>query len=178
MKPLPIIALTAYARKGAREHYLAAGRDDSIAEPMPTQERMSPIASDDPSPDPAATASPNIPPADLIIDQAAMLAAVGGDVALLRELAILFLRDYPHRMAELCQAIAQRDLTAVARAAHALRGAVGTLGAGDAHAAACALEQAGWRGDLARIPHAYAALEHEMHRLIPVLTALIQEATS
>ena len=178
MKPIPIIALTAHAGKGALERYLAAGRNDSIAEPMPTQERMSPIASDDPSSNPAATASPNIAPADLMIDQAAMLAAVEGDVALLRELAILFLRDYPHRMAELCQAIAQRNLTAVARAAHALSGAVGTLGAGDAHAAACALEQAGWSGDLAQIPHAYAALEHEMHRLIPVLTSLIQEATS
>jgi HPt (histidine-containing phosphotransfer) domain-containing protein len=175
---LPIIAMTAHAMPEDRERCLAVGMDGYVAKPIQLRELLSAIGSVCPPGHASRTAQPIIAPADLAVDQAAMLAAVEGDMDLLRELAALFLDDYPQRMAELGEAIARQDSTRVARAAHILRGAVGNLGARDTSAAALSLEQAGWLGDLTQVPAAYATLKHEMQRLIPVLTTLALEPTS
>jgi signal transduction histidine kinase/DNA-binding response OmpR family regulator len=173
---LPIIAMTAHAMKGDPERCIAAGMDGYIAKPIQIQELLSTIENVRNRSTTVSISQPNSIPMDLVIDRAAMLTAVEGDMELLCELVALFLHDYPQRTAELREAIAMEETRAVARIAHTLKGALSSLGACDASAAAHSLEQVGWSGDLAQVSLAYAMLENEMQRLIPLLTSLIQEA--
>jgi HPt (histidine-containing phosphotransfer) domain-containing protein len=115
---------------------------------------------------------------DTVIDRPALLATVEGDIELAKELAQLFLEDYPHRLAELREAISARDATALARSAHTLKGATSNLAAHAASAAALYLEQLARTDDLAQAAAVYTSLENEIERLVPVLTALTKEIIS
>jgi two-component system, sensor histidine kinase and response regulator len=174
---IPIIAMTAHAMPGDQERCLAVGMDGYVTKPIQMQELLDTIET---VLTPAAEAiiqPPGAPQADVPYDRAALLATVEGDVELLEELVRLFLMDYPHRTAELQEALDAKDTIRLARVAHTLKGAVGSLAAHAACAAAQRLEQLAWAGDLALAPAAYATLEGEMARLIPVLTFLAKEAT-
>ena len=113
-----------------------------------------------------------------VIDRPVLLARVEGDMELAKELAQLFLEDYPHRLAELREAMSAHDATALARGAHTLKGVLSTLAAHAACTAAFHLEQLARTGDLSQVSTAYASVENELERLIPVLTALTKEITS
>jgi HPt (histidine-containing phosphotransfer) domain-containing protein len=102
----------------------------------------------------------------------AALSHVDGDAALLREIADLFLGDYPQRMAEIQAAIATDDGQALMRAAHSLKGVAGTFAAKATYEAAQRLETMGENGDLLAARDAYTALETEMSRLTGVLARL------
>jgi two-component system, sensor histidine kinase and response regulator len=54
---------------------------------------------------------------------------VGGDEELLREVAQLFLQEYPSLMGQLEEAVAQGDAGRVMEAAHTMKGSLATLGA-------------------------------------------------
>jgi HPt (histidine-containing phosphotransfer) domain-containing protein len=129
---------------------------------------------------PAADSHPHRPQVmqmDTVIDRAALLATVEGDMELVKELVELFLADYPNRLAGLREAMTARDATALARGAHTLKGAVGNLAAHAASAAALCLEQLARTDDLSQVAAAYTTLESEIERLIPVLTSLTKEIT-
>jgi HPt (histidine-containing phosphotransfer) domain-containing protein len=113
-----------------------------------------------------------------VIDRAALLATVEGDMELLKELVNLFLADYPSRLAGLREAMTARDTTALARGAHTLKGALGNLAAHTAYTAAVCLEQLARTEDLSQVTDAYTALESEIERLVPVLTCLTEETVS
>ncbi|MBI4517041.1 MAG: Hpt domain-containing protein [Deltaproteobacteria bacterium] len=110
--------------------------------------------------------------ADSILDQDTMLARLEGDVELLREIAALFLEDYPERLAALHAAIAGGDAQALELAAHSLKGSLGNFAAERAVAAALRLELIGRGGNLARAGEACAELEKELARLTPLLEHL------
>jgi two-component system, sensor histidine kinase and response regulator len=174
---IPIIAMAAHAMRGDQERCLAACMDCYVTKPIQTQELLDAIET---VLTPAAEAIiqlPGAPQADVPYDRAALLATVEGDVELLEELVRLFLMDYPQRMAELQEALDAKDTIRLARVAHTFKGALGSLAAHAACAVAQRLEQLAWAGDLALASAAYATLEGEMARLIPVLTFLAKEAT-
>jgi CheY-like chemotaxis protein len=174
---MPIIAITAHAMRGDQERCLAVGMDGYVTKPIQRQELLDAIEA---MLTPAAETlveQPGTSQAAVPYDRAALLARVEGDMELLQELVSLFLMDYPHRMAELEEALDAKDTTRLARIAHTLKGAVGSLAAQAASAAAQRLEQLAWTGDLTLAPAAYMALAGEMARLIPVLTSLAKEAT-
>ena len=106
------------------------------------------------------------------LDRDLALSRVGGDAELLKEIAALFMEDYPNVLAEIRAAAARGDANGVERAAHGLKGAVANFGAQAAVEAAFQLEQMGHAGDLSRVSEAIDALARSLDALGPELQAL------
>lgn len=96
------------------------------------------------------------------LDLAAARRRVGGDDALLRELAVIFIDDAPELLA---QAQASVDTERARRAAHSLKGLASNFSESTATAAQ-AVEEAHRSGDTARLPRAIANLSASVERLI------------
>ena len=110
------------------------------------------------------------------LDRAAVVRSLGGRVDLARKIARLFLGEYARQLVAIREALARGDAPGLARAAHALKGAVGNFPAPGAVEGAQRLERIGRGGDLAGANEACAALEAEIARLTPILSALAAEA--
>jgi HPt (histidine-containing phosphotransfer) domain-containing protein len=121
----------------------------------------------------APAAPPPAAPADGV-DRARVLARIGNDPELLRDLVGVFLRESPGLLTAIRTAIAAADAQALHRAAHAVKGAVLVFGADAAVAAAQRLEAMGRQHDLAQAAEVYAELERGVERLKPALAALAQ----
>ena len=106
------------------------------------------------------------------IDRPLALSRVGGDIELLREIAGLFLDDYPRVLAELRVAVGQGDARGVEHAAHGLKGSVANFGAQAAVDAALALETLGRSGRLDGWEPMLQTLELALQTLRPELEAL------
>jgi HPt (histidine-containing phosphotransfer) domain-containing protein len=106
------------------------------------------------------------------LDKNIALSRVGGDAELLREIARLFLAEYPATLCELKRAAAAEDGGALERHAHSLKGSVSTFADGDVIDAALALEEKGRRGALDGVDEDLWRLETELERLRPELEAL------
>jgi HPt (histidine-containing phosphotransfer) domain-containing protein len=68
---------------------------------------------------------------------------VGGDECLLKEVVELFLLEYPQMMADIEQAVRDRNAHLLERSAHSLKGSLSTIGAESSAAVALALEMMG-----------------------------------
>jgi two-component system, sensor histidine kinase and response regulator len=106
------------------------------------------------------------------IDREIALARVGGDTELLREIADLFLDDYPKALVELRCAAARGDAKAVERTAHGLKGSVANFGAKAAVDAAFRIESMGRDRKLTEVPQFLQTLEVALAELRPELEAL------
>ena len=102
---------------------------------------------------------------DAPIDPVDLLGRVEGDRSLLSELVHAFLSTAPAQMSQIDAALERGEGAAVVRAAHTLRGSVGTFGALPALRAAARLEECGDRGDLDAARRARQELAAEMARL-------------
>ncbi len=101
----------------------------------------------------------NIEVNEHVLDRDLALARVGGDAELLKELAILFLEEYPRLLAELHAASGRGDAKAVERTAHGLKGSVANFGAQVATDAARLVEQLGREQKMAEVGKALNTLE-------------------
>jgi signal transduction histidine kinase/DNA-binding response OmpR family regulator len=172
---VPVIAMTAHALKGDRERCLGAGMDGYISKPIQAQELFAEIARLAPAPPEGdAKACPSVNQIDL----KEALAQVGGDRALLVELAAIFFDQWPAQARELADAIARRDARTLQRLGHTVKGAAGTFGARSAVEAAAALERFGRTDCFDGALEAYADLQSAIDRLRPALTALAEAETS
>jgi two-component system sensor histidine kinase/response regulator len=106
------------------------------------------------------------------LDRELALARVGGDLDLLKEIATLFVQDYPKVLLELHQAVESGDAQAVERTAHGLKGSVSTFGARAAMEAARTLENMGRARQLAELHNVLHTLEHALADLRPELERL------
>ncbi len=106
------------------------------------------------------------------LDRALAMSRVGGDAELLREIAVLFLEDYPRVLDELRNAIARQDFRTVERTAHGLKGSVSNFGAAAAVEAARAIEVLGRTHQLGEVSQVIRSLELALAALRPELESL------
>lgn len=109
---------------------------------------------------------------DTVFDRNVALARVGGDVELLKEIAVLFLDDYPKSLSELHQAVESGDARRLERTAHGLKGSVSNFGARPAVDAALQLETMGRAQKLAEVEQVLRTLELALAALRPELESL------
>ena len=107
------------------------------------------------------------------IDYAMALGRVGGDKALLAELAGMFQEEYPRLLEGVRTGLRSGDGKAVNVAAHQLKGLLAQFGADRARDAAYLVETAGRAGDLKEAGEAFAELERRMEKLQSELKAMI-----
>lgn len=110
-----------------------------------------------------------------LLDREVALSRVGGDAELLREIAAIFVDDYPNALAELREALQHNDANKLERAAHGLKGSVANFGAPAAVDAALHLEKMGHDGDLSTAPGILAALDQALTSLRVELESLCAE---
>jgi two-component system sensor histidine kinase/response regulator len=182
---LPIVAMTAHAMKGDRERCLAAGMDGYVSKPLQSHELFDAIegaargsglgaqSEEIPSP-PRAPSSELRAASEASFDLAGALERVGGDAELLAEVAGIFVRECGRLVTAAREAVTEGDAEAIVRAAHTLKGSVGTFCAQGAFDAAKQLEMLARAGDLTHTPEAWAALEQAVERLVADLRSFCE----
>jgi len=170
-----IVAMTANALEGEREHCLVAGMDDYISKPV-KPEAMSAIierwttASNRPEPAGTRGGAERAPIDTGVISNLRALQS-RNEPNLLGELIDSFLRDSPERIALIRGAAAAGDAEALFRTVHALKGGSGILGAHRMTALCDIIEELSRAGSVEGTPVLITALEEEFERVRQALQA-------
>jgi HPt (histidine-containing phosphotransfer) domain-containing protein len=171
--PVYIIAITAHAMEGDREHCLNAGMNDYLTKPLHIAHLETALAR-------AIRRRPAVEVAAPPLDPGAIAGLKDlrepGQPDPLAELAELFNRESESCMQRLEQGLAQRDATLASRAAHSLKGSSSNLGAHALAKLCAAMEQAAKRGDWDPIPATFAEARTELGRVRQALQEEIQKS--
>jgi HPt (histidine-containing phosphotransfer) domain-containing protein len=111
----------------------------------------------------------------VLFDRSAALDRLGGDEQLLREIASLFLAEYPALIDSIRSAVHSGDAHSLERSAHALKGSVSNFEASAAVNAAFRLESMGRSGNLEEAIAGLEQLEAVFADLKPILAGVVSE---
>jgi HPt (histidine-containing phosphotransfer) domain-containing protein len=157
---------------GDRERCLEAGMTAYLVKPLQPQQLIEPVESlAQAAPAAEQQSVPNVvePHVEGIVDEADALKLAGGDHALRRELAQLFLTELPEKLANLRTAAAAGDAEQLRLAAHALKGLTAAVGGRAASDASSRIEHLGRSANLAAARAALADLEAALEQLAAAL---------
>ena len=162
---IPIVATTASVMKEDRERCLEAGMDAYVSKPIErevlfeTIDRLTGYSKEAKLGDAEARSY------DPVFDAGTVLDSLEGDSELLREIAGIFLAQFPRHMEKIREAVSNRDPKLLERAAHALKGTAANLLAQGVVEAASKLEEIGRAGSVAGCSQALDSLEAELGKL-------------
>jgi len=171
-KETVIIACTANALKGEAENCFAAGMNDYIAKPVELSTLLMKLEQWLPIPDASDPGVRESPPIDLTV----VAAFSGGNAAFEREVLVKFRDANDNDVMLLAAAIEAHDIARVMRAAHSIKGASGSIGAGPLAEASERLEAAARANDWAAVAANQDAFHREAARLSACLAILLQAA--
>jgi CheY-like chemotaxis protein len=171
---VPIMAMTAHAMQGDRERCLAAGMDEYIAKPIRAKALFEKIQRTFGTTKAAPVTSPPEAGSTKAVNWSEALAAVGGDQALLKDVAAAFLEECPRQLSAIQQAVQNKDSALLRRAAHTIKSSLRLFGANVGYENAFRLETMGHDGKTDSAGEPLAILESELHRITPVLTDYVR----
>jgi CheY-like chemotaxis protein/HPt (histidine-containing phosphotransfer) domain-containing protein len=154
---VPIIAMTAHAMQGDREHCIEAGMNDYLSKPVSPQALAEVLARWLPK--------KNDVLAPVVFDRAGMLGRLLNDENLAQEVMATFLDDTPRQIQALRGYLDAWDAAGAERQAHTLKGASANVGGEALHALALEMEKAGKAGDLGSVAARMDDLDREFVRL-------------
>jgi CheY-like chemotaxis protein/HPt (histidine-containing phosphotransfer) domain-containing protein len=165
---IPIVALTAFARKEDQERCLAVGMDAYVRKPVNAADLRNAIEECL-----SARVSPIEPPDNIAPGSAwdldAALERVDGDLTFLKKMTSTLLAQLPEQIGELRQAIEASEPDAIRAPAHTLKNWFGNFFATRAAEMTRELEDFGHQGDIAGARALLGELELETERLVHTL---------
>lgn len=167
---VPIIALTAHAMAGDRQRCLAAGMDDYLSKPF-SEDQLTDILHRW-----LGTSVATETPTDGAIDLAAQAALTRpGSPDLLHSAVDIFLEQAPAKLNAIQSFLQTQDFEALARAAHALAGTAGFVGADRFSKLGHRLEDRAWQMDADGVRLILSDMEEEYQRVAEQLEKILAQ---
>lgn len=170
----PIIAMTAHAMRGDREHCLEMGMDGYVSKPFQSHELCRVIAQVMAMPKSERQPDADVNATHRVIDNILLPEnTMALDPEFLGELSLMFLEDCPRLMVSIRDAIDNRNVSKLKLAGHTLKGSAGVFGDQAAFDSAFHLERIGEDANWNSAETAWTTLTTEMNRLSRKLSKFI-----